>query len=131
MVVCAIFKLDFITTNSNAVQKRKHSKRKIYQFDRMTDNTWANYALKTDELIIEANLHHPSDPITTQSALNSLNDSLEQILRTVTNKCIPYKWSSNNYFEHKPKSLVSTHQYLKQLNRIILALRKSNRDLNI
>ena len=31
----------------------------------MTDDTWANYALKTDELIIEANLHHPSDPITT------------------------------------------------------------------
>ncbi len=65
MVVCAIFKSDFITTNSNIIQKRKHSKRKIYQFDHMTDDTWANYALKTDELIIEANLHHPSDPITT------------------------------------------------------------------
>ncbi len=82
----------------------------------MTDDTWADYTLKTDELIIEANLHHPSDPITTQSTLNSLNDSLEQILRTATNKCIPYKWSSNNYFKHKPKSLVSTHQHLKQLN---------------
>jgi len=97
----------------------------------MTDDIWANYALKTNELIIETNLHHPSDPITTQSTLNSLNDSLEQILRMATNKCIPYKWSSNNYFEHKPKLLVSTHQHLKQLNRIILALRKSNRDLNI
>ncbi len=43
----------------------------------MTDDTWADYILKTDELIIEANLHHLSDPITTQSTLNSLNDSLE------------------------------------------------------
>ena len=57
----------------------------------MTDDTWADYALKTDELIIEANLHYPSDPIITQSTLNLLNDSLEQILRTATNKCIPYK----------------------------------------
>ncbi len=109
IVVCAIFKSDFITSHSNAVQKRKQSKRKIYQFDRMTDNTWADYTLKTDELIIKANLHHPSDPITMQLALNSLNDSLEQILRMITNKCIPYKWSSNTYFEHKLKSLVSTY----------------------
>ena len=57
----------------------------------MTDDTWANYALKTDELIIEANLHHLSDLITTQLIFNSLNDSLEQILRTATDKCIPYK----------------------------------------
>jgi len=57
----------------------------------MTNDTWANYAIKTDELIIEANLHHPSDLIITQSAFNSLNDSLEQILRTATNKYIPYK----------------------------------------
>src|SRR6266540_7403489 len=91
MVVCAIFKSDFITTNSNAVQKRKYSKQKIYQFDRMTDDTWVNYALKTNELIIEINLHHPFDPIITQSAINSLNDSLEQIFRMATNKCIPYK----------------------------------------
>jgi len=97
----------------------------------MTDDTLANYTLKTDELIIEANLHYSSDSITTQLALNSLNDSLEQILRMVTNKCISYKWSFNNYFEHKPKSLVITHQHLKQLNRIILALCKSNHDLNI
>ncbi len=48
----------------------------------MTDDIWANYAIKTDELIIA-------------------------------------------------KSLVSTHQHLKQLNQIILVLRKSNRDLNI
>ncbi len=65
MVVCAISKSDFITSHSNAVQKRKWSKRKIYHFDRMTDDTWANYVLKTDELIIEANLHHPSAPLTT------------------------------------------------------------------
>ncbi len=97
----------------------------------MTDDIWANYAIKTDELIIEVNLYHPSDLIITQSTLNSLNDSLEQILRTATNKCIPYKWSSNSYFKNKPKSLVSTHQHLKQLNQIILVLRKSNRDLNI
>ena len=57
----------------------------------MTDDTWTNYALKTDELIIKVNLHCPSAPLTTQSALNSLNDSLEQILRMATNKCIPYK----------------------------------------
>ncbi len=57
----------------------------------MTDDTWANYTLKTDELIIEANLHHPSNPITIQSALNSLNDSLEHIFRIATDKCIPYK----------------------------------------
>ncbi len=97
----------------------------------MTDNTWVNYALKTDELIIEANLHHPSAPITTQLALNSLNDSLEQILRTATDKCISYKWSSNSYFKNKPKFLVSTYQHLKHLNQIILALRKSNYDFNI
>ncbi len=57
----------------------------------MTDDTWADYTLTTDELIIEANLHHLFDPITTQLALNSLNNSLKQILRTATNKCIPYK----------------------------------------
>src|SRR6266542_4260620 len=38
MVVCAISKSDFITTNSNAIQRRKYSKRKIYQFDHMTDD---------------------------------------------------------------------------------------------
>ena len=57
----------------------------------MTDDIWANYAIKTDELIIKANLHYHSDPITIQSALNSLNSLLEHILRTATNKCIPYK----------------------------------------
>ena len=57
----------------------------------MTDDTWANYTLKTDELIIEANLHYSSASITIQSAFNSLNDSLEQILRIATNQCIPYK----------------------------------------
>ncbi len=41
------------------------------------DDIWADYTLKTNELIIKANLHHLSDPITTQSVLNSLNDSLE------------------------------------------------------
>ena len=43
----------------------------------MTNDTWADYALKTDKLIIKANLHYLSNPITIQSALNSLNDSLE------------------------------------------------------
>ncbi len=57
----------------------------------MTDDTWADYTLKTDELTIEVNLQYPFDPITMQSALNSLNDSLEQILKMATNKCIPYK----------------------------------------
>ena len=39
MIVCAIFKSDFIISHSNATQKRKHLKRKIFQFDRMTDET--------------------------------------------------------------------------------------------
>jgi len=131
MVICAISKSDFITPHSNATQKRKHLKRKLLQFDRMNDELWNNFALKTDELIIESGLHQLESPLTTLSAINSLNDSLEQILRTASNMIIPYKWSSDNYFDNKPKSLITTHQYLKKLNRIILALRQSNRDHNI
>ncbi len=76
-------------------------------------------------------MHRSSASLNSQSDINSLNDSLEQILRTVTNSIVPYKWSSNSHIENKPKSLVITHQHLKQLNGIILALRQSNRDKNI
>src|SRR6266542_3227274 len=131
MVVCAISRSDFIISKSNATQKRKHLKRKIFQFDHMTDETWASYALKIDELIIESNLHRPSASLNSQTAINSLNDSLKQILRTATNLVVPYKWSSNSHIENKPKSLVTTHQHLKQLNGVILALWQSNRDKNI
>ncbi len=131
MVVCAIFRSDFIILKSNATQKRKHLKRKIFQFDRMTDETWASYVFKTDELIIESDLHRSSTSLNSQIDINSLNDSLEQILRTATNSIISYKWSSNSHIKNKPKSLVITHQHLKQLNSIILALRQSNRDKNI
>jgi len=128
MVVYAISRSDFIILKSNTTQKRKYLKRKIYQFDHMTDETWA---LKTDKLVLESDLHRLPAPLNSQTAINSLNDSLEQILRTTTNSIIPYKWSSNSYIENKLKSLVTTHQHLKQLNGIILALRKSNHDKNI
>ncbi len=131
MVVCAISRSDFIISKSNATQKRKHLKRKIFQFDCMTDETWTSYALKTDELIIESDLHRSSALLNSQSDINLLNDSLEQILRTATNSIVPYKWSSNSHIENKPKLLVITHQHLKQLNGVILALRKSNHDKNI
>ncbi len=39
MVVCAISRSDFIISKSNATQKKKYLKRKIFQFDRMTDET--------------------------------------------------------------------------------------------
>ncbi len=109
MVVCAISRSDFIISKSNATQKRKHLKRKIFQFDCMTDATWTNYVLKTDELIIESDLHRSSASLNSQTNINSLNDSLEQILRTTTNSVVPYKWSSNSHIENKPKSLVITH----------------------
>ena len=97
----------------------------------MTDETWVSYALKTDELILKSDLHRSSASLNSQTAINSLNDSLEYILRTATNSIIPYKWSSNSHLDSKPKSLVTTHQHLKQLNGVILALRKSHRDKNI
>ncbi len=76
-------------------------------------------------------MHRFSASLNSQSNINSLNDSLEQILKTATNSIVPYKWSSNSHIENKLKSLVITHQHLKQLNGIILALRQSNRDKNI
>src|SRR6266540_7212418 len=39
MVICAISRSDFIISKSNATQKKKYLKRKIFQFDRMTDET--------------------------------------------------------------------------------------------
>ncbi len=57
----------------------------------MTDETWASYALKTDELIIESDLHRSSASLNSQTDINSLNDSLKQILRTATNSIVPYK----------------------------------------
>src|SRR6266545_993038 len=111
MVICAISKSDFITPHSTATQKSKHLKRKLLQFDHMNDELWNNFALKTDELIIESGLHQLESALTTLSSINSLNDSLEQILRTASNMIIPYKWSSDNYFDNKPKSLITTHQH--------------------
>ena len=97
----------------------------------MTDEIWASYTLKTDELIIESDLYRSSASLNSQTNINSLNDSLEQILKTTTNSIVPYKWSSNSHIKNKPKSLVITHQHLKQLNGIILALWQSNHDKNI
>src|SRR6266540_1112005 len=57
MVVCAISRSDFIILKSNATEKRKYLKRKIFQFNRMTDEIWVNYVLKTDELILKSDLH--------------------------------------------------------------------------
>ncbi len=76
-------------------------------------------------------MHRSSALLNSQTDINSLNDSLEQILRTATNSIVPYKWSSNSHIENKPKSLVISHQHLKQLNSVILALRQSNHDKNI
>ncbi len=109
IVVCAISRSDFIISKSNATQKRKYLKRKIFQFDCMIDETWASYTLKIDELILKSDLHRSPASLNSQTNINSLNDSLEQILRTTTNSIIPYKWSSNSHIENKPKSLVITH----------------------
>ena len=57
----------------------------------MTYEIWANYVLKTDELILESDLHRLPASLNSQTAINSLNDSLEQILRTATNLIISYK----------------------------------------
>ncbi len=57
----------------------------------MTNKTWASYVLKTDELIIESDLHRSSTSLNSQTNINSLNDSLEQILRTATNSIVSYK----------------------------------------
>ncbi len=57
----------------------------------MIDEKWDNYILKTDKLVIKSNLHRSTNPITTQLAFNSLNDSLKQILRIVTNIIISSK----------------------------------------
>ncbi len=91
MMICAISRSDFIISKSNATQKRKYLKRKIFQFDCMTDESWASYVLKTDELIIESDLHRSPASLNSQTDINSLNDSLEQILKTTTNSIIPYK----------------------------------------
>ncbi len=97
----------------------------------MTNEQWANFILKTNELIVNSDLHQQSTLFNILSAINSLNNSLEQIFRITSNMTVSYKWSSNNYFENKPKSLITTHLHFKQLNCIILTLQKSNRNLNI
>ena len=77
MVVCVISRSDFIISKSNTTQKRKCLKRKIFQFDHMTDEIWAVYTLKIDELILKFDLHRLPTSLNSQTAINSLNDSLE------------------------------------------------------
>ena len=43
----------------------------------MTDEIWAVYTLKIDELILKFDLHRLPTSLNSQTAINSLNDSLE------------------------------------------------------
>src|SRR3990170_2543454 len=122
MVVAMLFKKDLFNDISMAnARSSTITKRKIFNYKKMTKENWDAYGIDTDSLCRHnSKLHRFNEhSIRSSSDLNFYWTEIRDVILEVASKNIPHHFITNNNRQSTPKELTELRCSIKKLNYIL------------
>ena len=104
-------------STNRALPRTKKCKCKIFHYDKMNNETWANFAESISQSLIKDNIEVDS-PIVDTISLNKLWHKLNLAIKVATNMHIPFALKSPQPYFAFSRKATDLHQSLKKVNKI-------------
>lgn len=101
---------------------KKRSKRKIYMYDKTTNDNWTEFADDLTKKMNELQLQSPT--IQDETQLNKYWNTWENLLRSSINKHIPYTYSAPRIFHSHSFKATQLHKALTLINKTIIKIKR-------